>query len=277
MKILTKHFKLLITVIAVCFISNSSSLFGQNLLCNGGFDDTLYANGVNLLNAALVPCWETSSILTTIELWNNTLDPTPFSGQQFVEINAYGHDTLYQDFTVSAGSLLHISFAHRGRLGTDVMGVQIGPVDGPYTDLGQFADSTDAWGYHSVDYTVPSDAATSNYRLRLYSFSIANEMAVSFGNFLDSVTVTAVTTSISENHANSIALYPNPATDLVTIGNVESGSVVTITDITGRIMYSTVTDNTQAIIDTDAFAGGMYIVRIEHNGAILSRKLVIAD
>ena len=80
-----------------------------------------------------------------------------------------------------------------------------------------------------------------------------------------------------DNQGNKpvVVIYPNPAKDIVTIGNVPSGSTVNITDITGRIVYSTKTNNDEITINTSEFVNGVYIIQVENNGSVANKKLVI--
>jgi len=161
-----------------------------NYLCNGGFETSSPQIGtVSLLNESQIPCWHTTSSDGKMEIWG------PLSGvagygsgsQQFLEINATEYCTVYQNIVVTPGSIITISFAHRGRAGTDVMKVEAGPVGGPYTDFGNFSDDETAWQYYSVPYSVPYNAGT-NYTIRFTSVSAAGGND-GIGNFLDEVVV----------------------------------------------------------------------------------------
>lgn len=84
------------------------------------------------------------------------------------------------------------------------------------------------------------------------------------------------TTSIANyNSELSISLYPNPAKEFVTISNIPVGSTIKVLDITGKEVYSTVNTSEQATFNTENFVTGIYIVRIENNGSISNKKLLI--
>jgi hypothetical protein len=94
----------------------------------------------------------------------------------------------------------------------------------------------------------------------------------------DSVLVfQSATTSISEteNLSSLIKIYPNPANDFVTISNLSNESTITVTDITGKTLFSSITNNEQTTISTADFVGGVYIIRITNNGTVIKRKLVV--
>lgn len=74
---------------------------------------------------------------------------------------------------------------------------------------------------------------------------------------------------------SAISLYPNPANEVVTIMNLAKGSNVRVLDVTGKVFFSSEITNEQATIPTDHFDSGMYIIRIEKNGIIENRKLLV--
>lgn len=160
-----------------------------NFLCNMDFEQPgVPAGNFRFINQSQVPCWKTTATDAAIEIWgNNFLGVPAFSGNNFAELNATQVSTLYQNFKAPLGETVTISFAHRGRAGTDVMSVSVGPVGGPYTTLGNFSATRNAWVFNQISYTFPS-AGPQNYSLRFNSVSAAGGATV--GNFIDAVSVT---------------------------------------------------------------------------------------
>lgn len=59
---------------------------------------------------------------------------------------------------------------------------------------------------------------------------------------------------------NSVSITPNPATDLIKISSAEKGSIIQLTDVTGKILIqTTATENTT--IDISKLDAGVYFVR----------------
>jgi len=87
------------------------------------------------------------------------------------------------------------------------------------------------------------------------------------------------TTGINDNSfTSSINIYPNPATNYLTIalGGSNQKIGVTITDITGKIIYRLTTNETNKIeVNTKDFAEGIYVVRIQAADFIGTKKLVV--
>ena len=152
---------------------------------NNGFEIPVIAPvSLSFVNATNVPNWATTAPDNIIEIWSTGFQGVPsYEGNQFAELNANFTSTLIKNFTVQAGVPLTLSFAHRGRQGVDVMSVQVGPVGGPFINLGNFSDGNTAWGFYQRPYTP---TASGIYQLRFVSVSAAGGDPT-VGNFLDGV------------------------------------------------------------------------------------------
>ncbi len=171
--------------------SISSSAQVCNSFCNSGFENmqVLSPNSMGMFNHNNVPCWRTTAPDSIIEVWGTGFNSIPsFSGNQYVEISANTVSTLYQNFTAVPGTTSTISFAHRGRMGTDVLNLSIGPVGGPYTSLGNFSAGNTAWVVQTTNYAFPNNGNTA-YSLRFNTVSSASSNPAE-GNLLDAVIVT---------------------------------------------------------------------------------------
>ncbi len=86
-------------------------------------------------------------------------------------------------------------------------------------------------------------------------------------------------TGVNENSfASSINLFPNPADNHLTIdlGSNNKKVKVTITDITGKIIYTNISTYTQKVeVNTQDFATGIYVVQIQAADFIGNKKLVV--
>jgi gliding motility-associated-like protein len=180
-------------LLGILLIGSISSASAQvcNGFCNSGFENmqVIAPFSMGMFTHNNVPCWRTTAPDSTIEVWGTGFNTIPsFSGNQYVEISANHVSTLYQNFTTVPGTTSTISFAHRGRMGTDVLNLSIGPVGGPYVSLGNFSAGNTAWIVQSTTYTFPNNGNTV-YSLRFSTVSTASSNPAE-GNFLDAVTVT---------------------------------------------------------------------------------------
>ncbi len=80
--------------------------------------------------------------------------------------------------------------------------------------------------------------------------------------------------STTELDGIDFAIYPNPATDVVTIsGNLSDKATATIIDQSGRVVLSTAL-TTGSAIDISALDTGAYLVRVEDKGLITTKSIV---
>ncbi len=89
---------------------------------------------------------------------------------------------------------------------------------------------------------------------------------------------TTVTGVIENSFASSINFFPNPANNHLTIalGSNNKKVQVTIADITGKVIYTTIATDTQKVeVNTKDFAEGIYVVQIQAVGFIGTKKLVV--
>ena len=143
---------------------------------------------------------------------------------------------------------MSVSFAHRGRQGNDVVGVEIGPVGGPYVSLGNFTDGNTAWGLHSVNYTIPTGSG-NNYTLRFVSvYSTGGDQSV--GNLLDNISISSLScTSAPASGVASLQTLPDPTvtvtdpTCAVQTGTIEVTSPLNTGGLPSNLFISEVTDS----------------------------------
>ncbi|MFM9057347.1 MAG: gliding motility-associated C-terminal domain-containing protein [Bacteroidota bacterium] len=182
---------LLLAVVLLPRISGAQQTYTCPILCNADFENNIVTTvfqGLVFANQGNIDCWNTSAPDGILEVWRTGYNGVPsFSGLQYIELNANYASSIYQDFPVPNGSTAQISFAHRGRAGVDVMSVEVGPVGGPYTSLGNFSAGNTAWVYNTVSYTFPA-GASGNWRILFTSVSSAvNNQTI--GNFIDAISI----------------------------------------------------------------------------------------
>jgi len=193
-----------------------------SLLCNTDFESPQLpgAGSWALLDDDSVPCWNTTATDNMLEFWQSgMMGVTAYSGGQFAELNANEVSTLYQDFTVTPGASVQISFAHRSRNHVDTMSVSVGPTGGPFTVLGVYTAGTTVWIYNTLNYTFPNNNIT-NYSLRFNSIDHSSNS--SMGNFLDAVMV-----SLSAPLADfSYVMDDELSVNFTDLSNLSTGNIV---------------------------------------------------
>lgn len=130
------------------------------------------------------------------------------------------------------------------------------------------------------------DKASSTLYGMLYdnggSVGVFGTIDVTTGAFTNVATVTdqiagfAINTTlvgVEETEYANMAVYPNPAENYVNI-SVHGNATVTITDVTGRVVFAQEMSGIQQI-STENFPTGVYVITSNENGNISSSKLIV--
>ena len=82
--------------------------------------------------------------------------------------------------------------------------------------------------------------------------------------------------NLNEKDAVKFNIYPNPASEQVTISNIEVGSIVSLIDLSGKMISQTIANSSSLNIPTSDFNAGVYFVRVmSENGAVGVERLVV--
>ena len=80
----------------------------------------------------------------------------------------------------------------------------------------------------------------------------------------------SIYTSVSENEASMVSIYPNPASETLYV-NVEDMQRVEIYDMTGRNVLNTIT----SVVDLRGLQAGIYFVTVRAENAAKTTKLIV--
>ena len=69
---------------------------------------------------------------------------------------------------------------------------------------------------------------------------------------------------MTEEQLNAISIYPNPASDVLTVNGAE-GANITVTDAQGKTVYSSTMSNTVETINVENLESGIYFINFEGN------------
>ena len=157
-------------------------------------------------------------------------------------------------------------------------------IGGDAEPFGDWSDTTDRylgiripeggdWLYGWVRVSVAQDSIS--FTIRDYAYNSIPNQPILAGQ--------TVTTGIIENSfASAINLFPNPATNHLTIAlpDAKEKVKITITDVTGKIIYAIPkvigTSETQNIeVNINDFAAGMYVVQIQSEEFIETKKFIV--
>ena len=79
--------------------------------------------------------------------------------------------------------------------------------------------------------------------------------------------------SVDEESAESLALYPNPVKDILHIGcdNMQQYEVYSLD---GKLIRSSQTNGSEDVIDFSNLESGVYMVRITSNTGVMTRRVI---
>ena len=84
-------------------------------------------------------------------------------------------------------------------------------------------------------------------------------------------------TNIEENVALEIALFPNPANDILNISSSETISEIEIVNTLGQVVKRIEVNSDNAVCDVEDLKAGVYVVRIRTVSATLSQRKFVKE
>lgn len=85
-------------------------------------------------------------------------------------------------------------------------------------------------------------------------------------------------TSVAESNESRIQVYPNPATNLLTISIGDSAPCkpmnVTVIDVMGQVVFAETVSSTEARLEVSQWPSGVYVIQMEQEGIWGVRKFV---
>jgi len=88
--------------------------------------------------------------------------------------------------------------------------------------------------------------------------------------------ITISTAGVEVQKTNSFEVFPNPASDLVSIRNASVGSTLQLTDMTGKVVLETTVSTEETTLNVNDLSNGIYFVQIRNNTIIGTKKLVVS-
>ncbi len=184
-----------------------------------------------------------------------------------------GHFSGTADFDPGAGAF---------NLNTGNYGIFVSKLD----NSGNFVWAKQTGGTSSGGMSIALDASENVYLAGSFGGTFitfdsitlinANDMAVMSDIFIAKLN-NFVTGIENVEISNGISVYPNPANEQFTIelaGNYNKVKV-TITDIAGKMVYSTTATTQKIEVNTENFAEGVYAVQIQTENYTETKKLIV--
>ena len=80
--------------------------------------------------------------------------------------------------------------------------------------------------------------------------------------------------NVGDNDFATIALYPNPTSDVLTISNIQNATIE-IYNLLGQVMTIKTNSSNQETIDVSGYAAGAYMAKISNAGVTTTKKFVV--
>jgi hypothetical protein len=134
--------------------------------------------------------------------------------------------------------------------------------------------------------SAASDWATTNIDMSAYDnmqdVIVRFKATSAYGNnlFIDNINLGTAAVGVEDITASTFDVYPNPATDVVTVELSEVGSVdaqIEVLDIKGQVVSSEVMSagQTSVQVNTSSLASGIYTVRVKSENGVATERVVI--
>ena len=136
------------------------------------------------------------------------------------------------------------------------------------------------WNNNSTDQTLTVNSSQMASGVYNYSVTVTDGVCSS----VDTISLTVdVCSDISATNDISVSanVYPNPSAggifNVETTGTIGNKALLSVYDVTGRLVLSNNVKTTNYIVDMSSFATGMYTLVINTENHIISKRIVITD
>ena len=208
---------------------------------------------------------------------------------KFGNINNTSEASKYSDFTsksttLQIGTATDLTVTINSNYETDQVIVWIDwNIDGDFEDTGEkvFSSQTGV-GPFNTSVTPPSNATTgttTRMRIRLHDTSDGpNDTPCgisSYGEVEDYSIFVNPMTNINNLGDDVFNIYPNPNNGIFNIKTASNSCSIKITDITGKIVYNQVLNQTNNTIDLRNAKSGIYFIEASNKEGVSIKKVII--
>lgn len=142
--------------------------------------------------------------------------------------------------------------------------------DGSYDSIPYPSHTYSAAGYYNICLTITdaSGGCTSTY------CDSSNIQKSELSIFSLTVIPSGTTGIIEQEVNNPITIFPNPASNIITINSLQKKSEILILNIQGQLIKSMIADKSTITFDISDFAKGMYFVKVTTDNGTVTKKII---
>ncbi len=194
---------------------------------------------------------DSKTISTTVQsiLWN-TLPTGLYIGRYMA--------TTPSEASYFKGSVDDVRLWRTTRSGTEIATSYNAKLAGNETNLASY------WDFNEGEGTIAGDATANNYNGTLKNGPVWIASSTSCWGV-----------GIDENeNFSSIKIYPNPFNNNVIIDGIEEETLISLFDISGKLIYSKIEKSSSANLNTEDLINGIYLIKLNSNSGTRSFKMV---
>ena len=207
----------------------------------------------------ITPCWTIISNNTANDVASGKMGIFAVNGNNVFRFSSYSSADDYNQYLITPELALTedvvLTFDYAKSNNSDetfrVMASTTGRDIASFTNLGEDVTATST---EFTEYRVVIPATTKFIAINYFS-------SFKYYLYIDNFTLN-VNTSVEENIAEAIAVYPNPTSDMVTIANAEGKDIVVINSL-GQVVASIENAAANQTINVANFANGTYFVKVD--------------
>lgn len=143
---------------------------------------------------------------------------------------------------------------------------------------GEALPPTTSWTPYVLDIETVGTADSATIVLFAYAPEGPNDAPNGNSSiWVDHLNWDELISGVDESEADAIGtdLYPNPASDHITVRNLEVGDVLTIYDMAGQLIMSRPTFNSLQNIEIGSLSKGMYLMEVNRGNSVGRKTFVV--
>lgn len=129
------------------------------------------------------------------------------------------------------------------------------------------------WSNGATSQTIVVD--TTNFKENINYISVSVITAEGYTASDEIIVTFDACIGVDEANISTLSVYPNPATDFLTIEFPGNNFTVTMIDITGKIIQSSFNNQNKTTLNTNGLHSGVYILRLETDGNVTQKRVII--